>query len=127
MDNLLKVLTDKTRSTLHHATNSIKDKLDILLQKPTLSVEELASYIATHPHTQHERKNYLGIQLNFYQLMVENLVFYLETKGTSGEYILKLSIHSNQEQLFEYNSYQHKVSPQKPLKLTDSINNLIGN
>jgi len=123
MDTLLKKIADKTRSTLYHATHTMKDKLETLLQKPTLSVEELASFIATHPHTKHDHKTYLEIQFHFYQLMIDELVFHLETKGSSGSYILQLTIHNDQEQLFEYRSYQHKVSPQKPLKLTESINN----
>jgi hypothetical protein len=125
MNTLLQSILDKTRESVEHTTHSIVEKIETLLQEPTFSIEELSSFVATHPNTIFAEKSLLGIHFYFYELKLNDMFFYLETKGHSGSYILELLITNQTKTLFQYYSYQHKLNPTKPLKLTDSINGVI--
>jgi len=123
--NLFKLLTEKTRTALEQTSNAVRDKIEFVLQKPSLSIEELATFIKTHPNANIETKNYLGITYSFYNLHIEDLTFHLETKGENSDYILQLLIQDQKQPIFDYFSYKQKGSTQKHVKLSNAVNEVV--
>ncbi|MFC4322124.1 hypothetical protein [Litchfieldia salsa] len=122
MNQLLQSILEKTRESVEQTTHLIVERIETLLHEPTFSVEELASFVASHPNTSFSQKFLLGIHYYFYELKLNNMVFYLETKGTNGSYILELLITNETKTLFQFYSYENKLKPTKPLKLSETIN-----
>ncbi|WP_078549023.1 hypothetical protein [Litchfieldia alkalitelluris] len=125
MENFFQSLLAKTREVVGITTNEISEKINTLIQQPTFSVEELAAFVATHPDTSFKEKSMLGIKLNSYELLIGDVHFHLETKGHAGEYILELLIRNKVENLFQYYSYEHNLKTNKPLRLSNNINELL--
>jgi hypothetical protein len=123
--NLVKLLTEKTRAALEQTSNAVRDKIEYVLQKPSLSIEELATFIKTHPNATLDTKTYLGITYSFYNLHIEDLTFYLETKGKTSDYILELLIQDQKKPIFDYFSYKQKGSTQKHVKLNNAVNEAV--
>lgn len=118
----IKELVAKAVSSIQQKSHVIMDKVDILLQKPTLSVQELAGFIVSHHEVSFSERELLGLQFYTYDLFLDQLHFHLETKG---DYILQVTIASSKELLFEFNSYDSKHSAGVPLKLPDLINSIV--
>ena len=123
--NLFKQLAEKTRTALEQTTTAVREKIEFILQKPSLSITELASFISKHPNATIKSKNYLGIHYTFYNLNIEGLTFYLETKGQTSDYILQLVIQDDNQTIYDYFSYRDKISTQKHVKLSNAVNEAV--
>ncbi|MBD8067747.1 hypothetical protein [Bacillus sp. PS06] len=125
MNTFLKSILDKTWESVEHTTQAITQKIEAMLKEPSFSIEELASFVAAHEYTNFNQRSLLGITFHFYELKLNDLTFYLETKGESGSYILELLITNSTNTLVQYYSYQHKSNPTKAVKLTDQITQMM--
>ncbi|MCA1030844.1 hypothetical protein LCL95_07420 [Bacillus timonensis] len=126
MNQIMKTLASKAKTTIEQTAQTVREKLGNIGLKPSLCLDEIASFIATHPDVTFETKEFLGFKYYFYTLTVNDLTFFLETRGGSGNYILKLQITSTEDTLYSYHSYQDKQSLTEPIRLcteiTDTIN-----
>ncbi|MFS0862484.1 hypothetical protein [Fredinandcohnia sp. 179-A 10B2 NHS] len=127
VNQFLRNITNMAKTTINHTSNAVKAKLDSVLHKPsmTLTIDELAQYIATHPDTVFDTKVFLGFQYNFYHLKVDDKVFYLETKGDKGDYILELSVKTPTDILFDYHSCDHKADSEEKIRIPEHLEKLV--
>ncbi|MCH1627082.1 hypothetical protein [Fredinandcohnia quinoae] len=125
LNERIKTVTTKIQGRLENASQVVLAKVNEFFQKPSISLEELASFISSHPDTGCETKEFLGFQYSFYQLNIEDLTFYLETKGQQGEYILDLTVSDQLKTLFEYHSFDKKHAQDTKLHIPDAIKTIV--
>ncbi|MFT4415888.1 hypothetical protein ACLM5H_18675 [Fredinandcohnia humi] len=125
VNQFLRELTAKAKTTLNQTSHAVKAKLDSVLHKPSLTIDELAQFIARHPNTIFDTKVFLGFQYHFYHLTIEDTTFYLETKGDQGDYILELTVNNSCGTIFDYHSFEHKYNLDEKVRVPEVITNLV--
>lgn len=125
MNDLLKTIVTNVKNTLGHTSHVVKDKVEVMLQKPTLSIEDLATFIATHPVVSFKTRELLGLRFTTYELKIGNLNMNLETKGGAVGNILELHVTSPKESILQYHSYKDKKAADKPLRLPSELSELV--
>ena len=125
VNNLLAKVVDTLKTTVGQTSHVVKENVEYLLQKPTVSLEDLAAFVATHPDVTYKTKKLLGLRFNFYELMIHDLSFHLETKGENGEHILELHVTAPYQSVFEYHSFKNKKATDKPIRLPNSLNEIV--
>jgi hypothetical protein len=123
MNEWIKGLLTWTQTKVEQGSHTIKEKVDQLLNKSTLSVNDLATLIMLHPESNRQRKEYLGLVFHFYRLKIGDVKLYLETKGNDSHYILECKIQDDQGVVSHYRSYERK-SPDAPLKVPARLKHL---
>lgn len=114
--NIIKSLFDHTRKRIEQTSHGVRDKIDQLMNRSTLSVSDVATFVMLHPETNHQRKEWLGLVFHFYRLQAGNVKIDLEMKGEDNEYILECKIQDDHGIVSHYRSYEKK-SVDSPLKL----------
>lgn len=125
MNDLLKKIVTNVKAALDQTSYAVKDKVDILLQKPTLSIEDLAVFIATHPEASFKTRELLGLRFTTYEVKMGRLTMKLDTKGGTVGNILELHVGSPEETLFQFHSYKNNKATDKPLRLPHELNELV--
>ncbi|WP_449539276.1 hypothetical protein [Ferdinandcohnia sp. Marseille-Q9671] len=125
VNQIIRDITTKAKATLSTTSQLVKDKLNTVLNKPTVTIDDLAQYISTHPDTVFDTKEFLGFQYHFYHLKVADNAFYLETKGDHGDYILDLSVSSPEGTLFEYHSFEKKYDVDEKVPVPQNLAQMI--
>jgi hypothetical protein len=108
-------IKDKAMAAVSKVKANIKETYYQLAHVPSASVQQLADFIRTHPDTQINKKELLGITYTFYSLQVGNENFYLETNAAK---ILQLDGYANGEQFVSYRSYRDSYDLNTPIKLS---------
>lgn len=125
MNDLLKKIVTNVKTTLDQTSHVVKDKVEVLLQKPTLSIEDLAAFIATHPEVSFKTRELLGLRFTTYEVKIGQLTMKLETKGGTVGNILELHVISPEETLFQFHSYKNIKATDKPIRLPVELNELM--
>ncbi|THE10864.1 hypothetical protein E1I69_17135 [Bacillus timonensis] len=125
VQQFIRDITTKAKDTLSNTSQMVKEKINTVLQKPMATIDDLAQYISTHPDTSFDTKEFLGFQYHFYHLKVSDIIFYLETKGDHGDYILDLSVCSPEGTLFEYHSFEKKYGADEKVPIPAALANII--
>lgn len=99
-------------------TSTISTLQAKFLQKETISISDLATFIQLHPDTVVETKDLLGFTFTFYTLNAQNIHLYLEKKD---EKILEISVTMDQEKGFQYRSYEDKYKVSDTIKIPAAI------
>ncbi|WP_053362870.1 hypothetical protein [Bacillus sp. FJAT-27251] len=107
-------LKDKAMTAVSKVKANLKETYYQLAHIPSVSVQQLADFIRTHPDTQVSKKELLGIHYSFYKLQAGNENFYLETNGSR---ILQLDGYANGEAFVSYRSYRDSYDLNTPIKL----------
>ncbi|MBM4762924.1 hypothetical protein [Bacillus sp. B15-48] len=106
-------LKDKALSAVNKFKATIKEKYFQLADIPSVSVQELADFVQSHPNTAKNQKKLLGITFTFYHLQIENNSFYLETNDFR---ILQLDVFLNGTPFIAYRSYRDFYRLNTPIK-----------
>ncbi len=119
MDSFLDNIKNWTRDKTEH----VKETIHNLTTTTSISIDDLATIILLHPHTQYKKKEYLGLIFNECTLSIDTYEYYLETKGDKHEHILELTVKEGNEVLSSYHSYKdkkHKMKvPESIMKIND--------
>ncbi|QOR67376.1 hypothetical protein IM538_04345 [Cytobacillus suaedae] len=125
MNDLLKRIATNVKTTLGQTSHVVKDKVEVMLQKPTLSIEDLAAFIATHPEVSVKTRELLGLRFTTYEVKMGRLTMKLETRGGTVNNILELHVGSPEETLLQFNSYKNNKATDKPLRLPPELNEIV--
>ncbi|MDF0726873.1 hypothetical protein PY093_09110 [Cytobacillus sp. S13-E01] len=125
VNDLLAKVVDTLKTTVGQTSHVVKENVEYLLQKPTVSLEDLAAFVATHPDVTYKTKKLLDLRFNFYELVIHDLSFHLETKGESGEHILELYVAAPHQKVFEYHSFKNRQPTDKPIRLPNTLNQIV--
>ncbi|MDR4887236.1 hypothetical protein RGU12_06650 [Fredinandcohnia sp. QZ13] len=125
VQQFIRDITTKAKDTFSNTSQLVKEKINTVLQRPMATIDDLAQYISAHPDTSFDTKEFLGFQYHFYHLKVSDFVFYLETKGDHGDYILDLSVCSPEGTLFEYHSFEKKYGADEKVPIPAALASII--
>ena len=125
VNQFIRDIKSKAKDTFTTTSQMVKEKINNVLQRPMATIDDLAQYIATHPDTSFDTKEFLGFQYHFYHLTLADTAFYLETKGDHGDYILDLSVSSPEGILFEYHSFEKKLKVDDKVPIPANLANII--
>jgi hypothetical protein len=125
MNELLKSIVTNVKTMLGQTSHLVMDKVEEMLQKPTISIEDLATFIATHPEVNFKTRELLGLRFTTYEVKIGHLTMNLETKGKSIRNILELHVTSQDDTLLQFYSYKNKQATDKPLRLPTELNELV--
>lgn len=116
----LEVIVLDFKSLFHKVTDKFKEAFQhIQRSHDKLSIDDVASYIKKHTNTVKTSRHLLGIDLHEYTLKENSLHFILETKGSSSEKILSLTILTEGKPLFKYKSYNPTFSSTMTVSLPE--------
>jgi hypothetical protein len=119
----------KLKEMLKNATHTIKDAMADLMEQEQVTVEEIAEMIKQHPDTLITEQTLLGITYRFYRLTIENTAFYMETRVINNEKkrerVLFVTFGTTEHSLLTYRSYDDQIELNKPIKVNNSIKNLV--
>lgn len=90
---------------LSDKAHSILETLNEIIHKG-VTVQEITDMVKTHDHAQKTSKTLLGITYDFYKLQLQNLTFTLEVKKGVIEHILFLKVHTADQVVMTYRSYE---------------------
>ncbi|MEH7222709.1 hypothetical protein V7112_02750 [Bacillus sp. JJ1566] len=125
VNQFIRDITTKAKETFSNTSQIVKEKINTVLHRPMATIDDLAHYISTHPDTSFDKKEFLGFQYHFYHLKLADTTFYLETKGKQSDYILDLSVASNEGKLFEYHSFEKKYGVDEKVPIPAALSNII--
>ncbi|WP_102275481.1 hypothetical protein [Cytobacillus massiliigabonensis] len=113
MKNLVDSMLHKAKVTYNQANAKMKERFYSLTGANAASVKEIADFIKNHPESKVIKKDYLGLQFTFYEIVLDGFHYYLEMKHSS---ILQVDVQARDEQIVAYRSYRDKYSLLTPIK-----------
>ncbi|MGM0844736.1 MAG: hypothetical protein ACQEUT_07135 [Bacillota bacterium] len=108
----------KTFST--HLTNDIS----AMIQEHTnekIPFSEMAVLIIGHEKTKHTTQLLLQNSYHTYELNLFPYFLKLETKGEKNDFILQLTVSSQEKKIFSYNSYDGSTLNLNPISIPKSL------
>jgi hypothetical protein len=100
-DTTPKSLFEKLSDKAH----SILETLNEFIHKG-VTVQEIAEMVKNHENVRKMSKTLLGITYDFYKLQIQDLTFILEVRKGVIERILFLKVHSSDQVVMTYRSYE---------------------
>ncbi|WP_158737315.1 hypothetical protein [Alteribacillus sp. YIM 98480] len=113
MAGYFKNVMEKTKITFQQVSILVKEKLYDITGTSTVTVEQLAEYIQTHPERKKTNKTFLGMSFTFYRLNEDGIHYYLEMRDS---YILQMDVYTSDHQIVSYRSYRDQHDITAPLK-----------
>lgn len=113
MKNLVDNMIHKAKVTYNQANAKMKEKFYNMTGTNSASVKEIADFIQHHPDSIVTKREFLGLQFTFYEMVLDGIHYYLEMKHSS---ILQVDVQASNEQIIAYRSYRDKYSLLTPIK-----------
>lgn len=73
-----------------------------------ISVQNLSSFIISHPNTRKIEQEMLHLTFNTYHLNINPYHLRLETKGKNNEQILEITIWTTEQTVLTFDGYEHE-------------------
>jgi hypothetical protein len=109
---------DKALAAVNKIKANVKETYYHMKDIPSITVQELAEKIKTHPNTHTTKKELLGITYTFYKLKTDDEYFYMEANNAR---ILQLDGYVSGKQFVTYRSYRDSYELNTPIKLPAPI------
>ncbi len=109
---------EKALNAVNKLKANVKETYYQMKDIPSITVQQLADTIKSHPDTHVSTKELLGITYTFYELKTNDDYFYMETNSAR---ILQLDGFSNGKQFASYRSYRDSYEINTPIKLHKNL------
>ncbi|MBM7587067.1 hypothetical protein JOC86_003619 [Bacillus pakistanensis] len=118
MDGYLNNFVETAKSAYYQANTYVREKLFAITGTPSATVNQLATFIKTHPNTEKNNKELLGLTFSHYHLESDHIHYYLETKG---QHILELDVYTDDHKVVSYRGYHDQQTIDTPLKFPQKL------
>lgn len=102
-----------------HLTHDIEEMIHPSSEK--IPFTDMLALIKRHDKTKHTCQKLLENVFHTYELDLFPYFLQLETKGDRNEFILQLTISSQEKTIYSYRSYEESASRQKPVSIPSPL------
>ncbi|MGD6803701.1 hypothetical protein FZC79_00285 [Rossellomorea vietnamensis] len=107
---------ERIKTFSKHLTHDIEEMIhDHSSEK--IPFTDMPAIIIEHPKTKHTCQKLLENVFHTYELNLFPYFLQLETKGERSEFILQLTISSQEKTIYSYRSYEESAARRKPVSI----------